>query len=383
MTIRRRPAGRAAALLALAAAAAAPRADAQPSPTTTRPFSLYVASESGDRVTRLRVDSLGWRVERVISVKTNPTEVAGPHNVAVSPDGRSWYVSIAHGTPFGSVWKFSTESDSLVARAPVGMFPTTIGLDPAGEWAYVPNSDFHGDRGRMNTVSVIHTPRMRTIAELPTCDMPHGSRWNRAGTTVYIACMMSDELVTVDAGAVRLARRVALGSGGGRPMSMAEHAGHAPGAASSTMRGQSPDCLTTYVSVSPDDRRLYLACNHSNELQVRDAATLDLVARVPTGAGAYNVEPSPDGRWVLVTNKKGQSVSVIDAATLVEVARVPTSKTVPHGIAFSPDGRWAFVTCESVGTDPGAVDAIDLTTRRRVASIAIPLQPTGIAVLGR
>jgi DNA-binding beta-propeller fold protein YncE len=59
---------------------------------------------------------------------------------------------------------------------------------------------------------------------------------------------------------------------------------------------------------------------------------------------------------------------------------VPTSKPLPHGIAFSPDGRYAFVTCESVGTDPGAVDAIDLTTLQRVASIEIPLQPTGIAV---
>jgi YVTN family beta-propeller protein len=164
---------------------------------------------------------------------------------------------------------------------------------------------------------------------------------------------------------------------------MAGMPGMAHGAASSTMPGQSPDCLTTYVSVSPDDRRLYLACNHSNELQVRDAGTLALVARVPTGAGAYNVEPSPDGRWVLVTNKKGQSVSVVDAATLKEVARVATSKPVPHGIAFSPDGRWAFVTCESVGTDPGAVDAIDLASRTRAASMPIPLQPTGIALLPR
>jgi YVTN family beta-propeller protein len=375
------------ALLAGLAGTAAPAQPPAPpaAPTAARPFSLYVSSESGDRVTRLRVDSAGWRVERTIPVGSLPGELAGPHNVTVSPDARFWYVSIAHGTPFGSVWKFTTASDSLVARAPVGMFPTTIGLDPSGEWAYVPNSDFHGDRGKLNTVSVIYTPTMRALAELPTCDMPHGSRWNGAGTTVYIACMMSDELVTIDAGAMRVGRRVALGSGH-PPEHAAAHGaapGARPGAASSTMPGQNPDCLTTYVSVSPDDRRLYLACNHSDELQVRDAATLALVARVPTGAGAYNVEPSPDGRWVLVTNKKAQSVSVVDAATLREVARVPTSKKVPHGVAFSPDGRYAFVTCESVGTDPGAVDAIDLATRRRVASLPIPLQPTGIALLAR
>jgi YVTN family beta-propeller protein len=371
------------AALALAASTAAAQ-----QPTAARPYSLYVSSEGGDRVTHVRVDSAGWRVVREVPVGLNPADLAGPHNVSVAPDGAHWYVSIAHGTPMGSVWKFSTANDSLVGRAEVGMFPTTIGLSPDGDWAYVPNSDFHGDRGGMNTVSVIYTPEMRTIANLPTCDMPHGSRWNHAGTAVYIACMMSDEVVAFDAGTMRVAGRAPLGSG--HPMSMADHmkaeaqadahAAHTPGAASSTMPGQNPDCLTTYVSVSVDDARLFLACNHSNELQVRDARTLALIARASAGTGAYNVEPSPDGRLVLVTNKKAQSVSVFDAATLKELARVPTSKRIPHGIAYAPDGRYAFVTCESVGTDPGAIDAIDLTTLARVASLPIPLQPTGIAV---
>jgi DNA-binding beta-propeller fold protein YncE len=82
----------------------------------------------------------------------------------------------------------------------------------------------------------------------------------------------------------------------------------------------------------------------------------------------------------VVTNKKAQSVSIFDAHTFAELARVPTSKKVPHGIAFSPDHRYVFISCESVGTDPGAVDAIDLTTLQRVASLPLPLQPTGIAV---
>ena len=189
-----------------------------------------------------------------------------------------------------------------------------------------------------------------------------------------------------------LTRRVALGSG--TPTAHRAHAADAvvaapdtaprarprPGAASSTLPGQHPDCLTTYVSVSPDDRLLYVACFQSHQVQVRDAGSLELVRRLPAGDGAYNVEPSPDGRWLLVTNKKAQSVSVFDARTWREIARVPTSKKLPHGIAFSPDGRWAFVSVESVGTDPGAVDAIDLTTRTRVASMEVPRQPTGIAV---
>jgi len=364
-------------------------------PTASTPYTLYVSSESGDVISRIEVGPNGWRKVREVSVKLIANELSGPHNVAVSPDGRFWYVSIAHGTPYGAVWKYATGSDSLIGRVKVGMFPTTIGLSPDGDWAYVPNSDFHGDRGHENTLSVIYTPDLASLTEIRACDMPHGSKWNHAGTRVYVACMMSDELLTIDPGAFSVSARVALGSGA--PMSHAEHmkmetredsmmmaAAAKPkpkvGAASSTLTGQNPDCLTTYVSVAPNDSLLYLACNHSNELQVRDANTLTLVRRLPTGAGAYNVEPSPDGRLVFVTNKKDKSVSVFDTRTWTETKRIPTSKRIPHGIAFSPDGRYAFVTCESVGTDPGAIDAIDLSSLSVVASMTLALQPTGVAV---
>lgn len=377
-------------LLALACGRADAAAQATGGPTASVRYTIYVASEAGDIVTRIDVGPTGWEKVREVPVKLVPNEISGPHNVAVSPDGRFWYVSIAHGTPNGSIWKYDAASDRLLGRASVGMFPTTIALSADGSWAYVPNSDFHGDRGRQNTISVLYTPRMQALTEIPVCDMPHGARWNHASSLVFVACMMSDELVTVDPGTFAVRQRMALGSG--TPMSMAEHmradarhdSAHVmarrPGAASSTMPGQDPDCLATFVSVSPDDRHVYIACNHSNELQVRDAASLELIRRVGVGAGAYNVEPSPDGRLILVTNKKAQSVSVVDAASHAELARIETSKPLPHGIAFSPDGRYAFVTCESVGTDPGALDVIELATLRRIASLEIPLQPTGIAI---
>ena len=104
---------------------------------------------------------------------------------------------------------------------------------------------------------------------------------------------------------------------------------------------------------------------------------------IPAGHGAYNVEPSPDGKWVIVTNKKDQSVSLIDAATLAEVARIPTTKPFPHGVAYAPDSRYAFISQESKGVDPGAVNVIDLQTKTNVASVAVPLQPTGITILRR
>jgi DNA-binding beta-propeller fold protein YncE len=198
--------------------------------------------------------------------------------------------------------------------------------------------------------------------------------------------MNSDELLEVEVATLRIVRRVRTGSGHDmNAAAVGNHAGHAPGAPPATApapaAGHDDSCAPTFVSVSPDDRTLYAACNHGNSLQVWDAASLTRRTEIPLGAGAYNVEPSPDGRWVIVTNKKAQSFSLVDARSLAEVARVSTTKKIVHGVAYSPDGRYAFISQESIGADPGAVDMFDLTTRRVVATVPVPAQPTGVAVL--
>ncbi|MEO5798285.1 MAG: YncE family protein, partial [Gemmatimonadales bacterium] len=213
-----------------------------------------------------------------------------------------------------------------------------------------------------------------------------------AGTIAYISCMHSDEIVEIDVSTLSITRRIKLGKG--HTMAGMDHGAggtSAPGAAAAmpAMSGMSmnsgPDmtkeCAATFVSVSADDSRLFVACNYGNELQVWDAKSRTLIKAVPTGAGAYNVEPSRDGRWIIVTNKKDQSISVIDAATLTERKRIPTTKKIVHGVAFSPDGRYAYISQESIGADPGAVDVLDLTTFTMVSSYPVAAQPTGITIL--
>jgi len=346
--------------------------------TQTPAYRILVASESGDIVTQLTWDGKALSAVKVVPVGIMPADIDGPHNVTVSPDGKYWYVTIAHGTPYGTLWKMAANGDTLVGKAPLEMFPTTISLTPEGDLAFVANSDFHGDHPRVNVVTIVQTATMAPLTNLPACDMPHGVKVNHAGSLIYVSCMNSDEILEIDRQSFRIQRRHKTGAGS--PQAMAGmHTG--PATAPQAPAAAAHDCAPTFVSVSPDDRRLYVACNHGNTLQVLDAATLQLVKEIPTGAGAYNVEPSGDGRWVIVTNKKAQSVSLVDAQLLTEVARIPTSKKLPHGVAYAPDGRWAFISVESIGTDPGAVDVIDLWTLARVASIPVPLQPTGITIL--
>jgi len=346
-------------------------------------YLVGVVSESGDIVTWIRPGADALTVDRTVSVGIMPADIDGPHNLAVSPDNRFYYVTIAHGQPFGTLWKLDARADTLVGRATVEMFPTTIALTPDGRYAFVANSDFHGDHPRMNVVSVVYTPSMTKITDLPLCDMPHGVKVNHAGTRAYVSCMHSDEIVDLDVATFDVLRRAKVGGGGGG-------GGHAmtPGSAdheenATPPAGLAEECSATFISVSPDDRTLYVACNKKSTLQVWDAASLTLKREVHVGKAAYNVEPSPDGRYVIVTNKKEQSVSLLDAATLEELARIATSKPIVHGVAYAPDGRYAYISCESIGSDPGAVDMVDLGARAVVASVAVPAQPTGVTIWRR
>jgi DNA-binding beta-propeller fold protein YncE len=354
---------------------------AQGAPVAAAPaYKVGIVSESGDIVSWFRPEGPRLVADRVVPVGLMPTDPDGPHNITVSPDQKWYYVSIAHGTPFGSLWRMDAVNDTFAGRAQLEMYPTTIGVTPDGEWAVVANSDFYGDRPKVNPVTLVHLPEMLTITDVAACDMPHGSRSNHAGTAVYITCMHSDEILEFDTGKLAITRRGMAGPGMPKMAAGMDHAAH--GGAAPAAKADS-SCQPTYVAVSADDKSLFVACNHSNMMVVMDVATMRVTHRVPVGAGAYNVEIAPNNSVIVVTNKKGQSVSLVDPVTLRELAKVPTTKRIVHGIAFSPDSRYAYVSQESIGADPGAIDVIDLSTRQKVFTVPVPAQPTGIVVWRR
>ena len=351
-------------------------------------YKVGIVSESGDIVTWLKPQGGTLVVERVVPVGIMPADIDGPHNITMAPDMKSYFVTIAHGVPFGTLWRFDAGNDSVMGKATVELFPTTIAVTPDGEFAFVANSDFHGDRPRTNVVSIVHVPTMSKITDLPACDMPHGVKVNHAGTFAYVSCMNSDEILEIDINTFGITRRARIGKGHNMNMAGMDHAAMnqtppAPGSAPAPHEAGgilAKECAGTFVSVSPDDKTLYLACNYGNSVQVWDAAALTLIKEIPVGIGAYNVEPSPDGSIGIVTNKKDQSFSILDLKALTELARIKTTKKIVHGVAFSPDGKFAYVSQESIGSDPGAIDVVDLATRKVTSSIAIPAQPTGITI---
>ena len=77
-------------------------------------YYVYVCAESDDQVFLVKQGSKGLEIVKTIEVGSFPAETEGPHGIQISPDGQYWYVSLAHGFPYGSVHKYKTGSDEWV-----------------------------------------------------------------------------------------------------------------------------------------------------------------------------------------------------------------------------------------------------------------------------
>lgn len=348
-------------------------------------YLVYVVSESVDKISLVRFGPKGASVERNLGTGVMPTDVDGPHGVAVSPDKQFYYVSLGHGRPFGSVWKYSTKTDSVVGQVKLGLFPATMDVSPDGEFLYVVNFNLHGDM-IPSSVSVVATREMLEIARINTCTMPHGSRFNPQGTKHYSACMMDDMLVEIDTRSLKVSRHFLLTKGKEMGMTGAPaahkgtHGTHTGGHGTEPPKPGDVSCSPTWAQTSADGSSIFVACNKSSEIVEIDADKWRVARRIPAGPGVYNLSVTKNGRMI-ATNKRGQSISVFDVKTGRELARIPTKRKILHGVTVSPDNRYAFVSVEGIGSEPGTVEIIDLESLKTVATIDVDPQAAGIDFL--
>ena len=369
-----------AALFLIAFCASAVRAQNKPD----KDYLVFVVSEGADKISLVRFGPAGARIDRQFDTGDMPIDIDGPHGIVVSPDRQFYYVTIAHGRPFGSVWKYSTKDDALTGKASLGYFPATLDVSREGDFLFVVNFNLHGDMAP-STVSVVSTQTMTEVARIPTCTMPHGSRLNSHGTKQYSACMMDDMLVEIDTRTLKATRHFIVTrnaekglNGPPRPRSsshaMPDNAGHG----SEPPKPGDNSCSPTWAEPSSDGSSIYVACNASSEIVEINANTWALVRRIPARAGVYNLEVTNDGSRLIATNKRDQSVSIYDVKSGKEVVRLATKRKVLHGVVVSPDDRYAFVTVEGVGSEPGTVEVIDLVALKTVATVDVAQGAAGI-----
>ena len=337
-------------------------------------YYVYVAAESDDAVSLIKFDGeISEEIDR-IDVGIMPTEIEGPHGITIDPNGKYWYLSLAHGNPFGSLVKYSTETNQPITSTKLGLFPASMQISPVTGLLYCVNFNLHGDM-KPSTVSVVDPESMTEITQVKTGSMPHGSRISNDGLFQYSVAMMSGELFEIDAISLKVSRVLDLESKMDNNDHMMHHSMHKK----ENMTMKHSKTKPTWVIPHPIKNLLYIAGNGSDEIIEIDIDSWKILDRFKTGKGPYNVEITPDGKLLLATLKGEGRTGIwsLEDKSLIKV--IDNSTNVSHGIAISTDSKYAFVSVEGIGGEPGKVDIIDLKKLELVSSLNVGKQAGGIA----
>lgn len=123
-----------------------------------------------------------------------------------------------------------------------------------------------------------------------------------------------------------------------------------------------------YLVADSPAHRLYIT--HGGRVEVLDSITGKPIGAITGLKGIHGVALDEAGKFGYISDGRANAVVVFDRATLETVASIPAG-TNPDGIVFEPVTRtvWAF---NGKSQD---VSVIDTTTRKVIATVALPGKP--------
>lgn len=368
-------------------------------PLVAQKYYVYVTAESEDEVALISFDARTGKtiIEKEIAVGTKPADIEGPHGITVAPDGKHWYLSMAHGNPNGLLYKFKTGTDEFVGETTLGIFPASMQISPTTGYLFCVNFNLHGEMVP-STISVVEPVSMTEITRIPVGIMPHGSRISPDGLRQYTVAMMSGELFEINTMNFKVSRILNLDTNSPiDPESFGTEKNDQKAMDKETMDHQAMGhgdmnhgdsnkkpmhhsmIKPTWVMPHPSKKLIYVAGNGTNEILEIDSEKWTIINRMKTGRAPYNLDITPDGTKLIASYKGEAATGIWDLNTHQEIARISNTRKVSHGVAVSPDNKYAFISVEGIGGEPGTMDVIDLTTLKKVASADMGKQAGGIA----
>ena len=356
--------------------------------TFSQSYYLYVASESEDTVSLLKFDKNQIEEIERISVGTFPTEIEGPHGITVDPNGKYWYLSLAHGNPFGKLIKYSTKTNKVIDETTLGLFPASMQISTTTGFLYCVNFNLHGTMAPSN-VSVVDPETMTEITKITTGSMPHGSRISPDGLYQYSVAMMSGELFEIDALGLKVNRVLDLENKMMKNKKMShkmmdmdkkmDNMKMNKDKMKSMQNMKHSMVKPTWVIPHPNLKLAYIAGNGSNEIIEVDLENWEVSDRFKTGKGPYNLEISPNGELLIGTIKSEGKTAIWSLKDKKLLSLLKNTTSISHGIAISSDSKYAFISSEGIGGEPGIVDVISLETFKLISSVEVGKQAGGIA----
>ena len=278
-----------------------------------------------------------------------------------------------------------------LATLPTGEGPHEVAVSPDGRWALV--TDYGAQTpGRSLTLIDLDSLAVARTIDLGEYRRPHGVAFLPGGRSAVVTSEANQALLVVDVAGGRVERAIPTGQGGSHMVAVTADGRFAYtaniGGGSITefdlRQGTRTRTLpvagrTEGIAVTPDGREVWVGSNDDNTVTVIDTRRWAPVDTIATPGLPYRVNMSPDGRTAVVSNPEAELVRLVDVRSRVERAAARTGSGGPVGGIVARDGRHVYVALQNTGE----VAMVELATGRELRRFPVGQGPDGIAVASR
>lgn len=273
------------------------------------------------------------------------------------------------------------------ARIPVGVGPHEVAVSADGRTAVVTN---YGAQVPGNSLSIIDLveKKERQRVELPGLLRPHGIL--ELGGKFYFTSELTRTVARVDPASGKI--DWIMGTGGslghmlaatpdGKQLWVANIFSNdatmialggppTPAGIAQVPVGPKPEA----VEVTPDGREVWVGHNDDGGISIIDTATRKVVEVVSVAQMPIRIKFTPDGTRALVSDPKAGEFLVLEAKSRAVIKRVPMDGA-PVGILVQPDGQRAYIA----RMQAGVVAVFDLEKLEVVSDFKPGEGPDGLA----
>ena len=300
----------------------------------------------------------------------------------------------------------SMATKTTVATIPTGAGPHEVAVSPNGKLAVVANYGTQQTPGSSLTVIDIVGKTSRKTIDLGEYRRPHGIEWLR-GNEIVVTAEGNKALLIVDIESGKVAAAVTTDQNVSHMVVLARRSNKAfianIGSGSVTVidlkaHKKITDIATGAgaegIDISPDEKEVWVTNRAANTVSVIDVNTLKILATLESKDFPIRVKFAPGGKHVLVSNARSGDVAIFDAAARKEIRRIPMllkaaegstsgqrlfgtqfgQSPVPVGILVASKLSHAFVA----NTNADIVTMIDLKTWEVAGRLTAGKEPDGL-----
>jgi len=303
----------------------------------------------------------------------------------------------------GTATLIDLAAGAAVATIPTGEGPHEVAVSPDGRWAVASNYGGTTPGSSLTLLDLRERRADRTI-DLGAVRRPHGLAWlPGAGMRVAVTTEADSAALVVDLEAGKVVERIRTGQGASHMIAVTPDgksgfvANIASGSVTRVGFGSAEATTTPTaagsegIDVSPDGRQVWVTNREANTVSVLDARTMKVLAALPSADFPIRVKLTRDGRRALVTNARSSELRIFDVASRTPVAtiRFPfdsakarntmlgerfAGSAVPIGLLLTPDGSRAYVA--TAATDE--IAEVDLARGAIVRYLRAGREPDGL-----